>query len=155
MKVIVGLGNPGPEYDATRHNVGWWVLDRLAYDWELPEFERQGQVLLTQGRVGDEPVLLMKPLTYVNRSGHALTMLVGLPDFDPEEDLLDRRRRRCVGRRSSALSRQGNAGWPQRPEVDRGGTGIGGLSSAPYRCRCGSGRVEPVGLGALGDAGGG
>ncbi|HBD98228.1 MAG TPA: aminoacyl-tRNA hydrolase, partial [Gemmatimonadetes bacterium] len=43
MKVVIGLGNPGPEHDATRHNVGWWVVDRLAYDWGFDLFKREGR----------------------------------------------------------------------------------------------------------------
>jgi hypothetical protein len=46
VKVIAGSGNPGPEYDATRHNVGWWLLDRLAYEWSFPLFEREGRALV-------------------------------------------------------------------------------------------------------------
>lgn len=88
MKVVVGLGNPGPEYDATRHNVGWWVLDRLAYDWDFDTFSRQGKAFLTEGNVGETPVRLIKPRTYMNRSGLALRELRDLEDFDPSEDLL-------------------------------------------------------------------
>ncbi|MFC1574963.1 aminoacyl-tRNA hydrolase, partial [Gemmatimonadota bacterium] len=53
MKVVVGLGNPGPEYDATRHNVGWWLLDRIAYEWRLPLFERDGRALVSEGSKGN------------------------------------------------------------------------------------------------------
>jgi PTH1 family peptidyl-tRNA hydrolase len=88
MKVVMGLGNPGPEYDATRHNVGWWVADRLAYDWDLPAFSRDGRTLVCDGRVADEQVRLMKPTTYMNRSGLAVRSLASLEGFDPGQDLL-------------------------------------------------------------------
>jgi len=88
MKVIVGLGNPGPEYDATRHNVGWWALDRLAYDWKFGPFRRDGRALVVDGSVGDAAVRLVKPTTYMNRSGQALRFLYELEDFDPALDLL-------------------------------------------------------------------
>lgn len=88
MKVICGLGNPGPEYDATRHNVGWWLVDRLSSDWGLGSFERTGPALATQGVVGDEAVLLLKPLTYMNRSGAALVPLRAVDDLQIAEDLL-------------------------------------------------------------------
>ncbi|MDX1674947.1 MAG: aminoacyl-tRNA hydrolase [Longimicrobiales bacterium] len=88
MKVICGLGNPGPEYDATRHNVGWWLVDRLSSDWGLGPFRRSGPALTARGDVGGETVLLLKPLTYMNRSGAALAPLHDIPDFDITEDLL-------------------------------------------------------------------
>ena len=88
MKVVVGLGNPGPEYDATRHNVGWWLLDRLAYEWSLPVFEREGRAMVTQGLRADVQFRLIKPLTFMNRSGQALMPLASLPDFRFESDLL-------------------------------------------------------------------
>lgn len=84
----MGLGNPGPEYDATRHNVGWWLADRLAYDWDFPTFRRDGRALVSEGRVADAQVRLMKPTTYMNRSGLALRALAELEDFDFSEDLL-------------------------------------------------------------------
>jgi PTH1 family peptidyl-tRNA hydrolase len=88
MKVVLGLGNPGPEYDATRHNVGWWVLDRLAYDWSFDVFRRDGRTLVTEGRVGDTDVRLVKPTTYMNRSGLAVGALSAIEGFDPMVDLL-------------------------------------------------------------------
>ena len=88
MKVICGLGNPGPEYDATRHNVGWWIVDRLSSDWELGPFRRSGPALTARGEVGTERVLLLKPLTFMNRSGAALAPLRDTPDLDITEDLL-------------------------------------------------------------------
>jgi PTH1 family peptidyl-tRNA hydrolase len=88
MKVIVGLGNPGPEYDATRHNVGWWVLDRLAHDWRLGPFRRDGKALCVAGVAAGHEVRLMKPLTYVNQSGQALRPLLGEEGFQPGHDLL-------------------------------------------------------------------
>jgi PTH1 family peptidyl-tRNA hydrolase len=88
MKVVVGLGNPGPEYDATRHNVGWWLLDRMAYEWDFPLFEREGRAMVTEGVRKDQVFRLIKPTTFMNRSGQALTGLVALPDFLPTEDML-------------------------------------------------------------------
>lgn len=88
MKVIVGLGNPGPEYDATRHNVGWWVVDRLAHDWALGPFRRDGRALRVAGVAAGLAVALVKPLTYVNQSGQALRFLLDEEDFDASRDLL-------------------------------------------------------------------
>mgnify|MGYP003314735695 FL=1 len=80
MKVIVGLGNPGSEYDETRHNMGWWVLDRLAYDWGFGIFEKKEQSLQVDGMVGDVPVILIKPTTFMNKSGIALITLSTIPE---------------------------------------------------------------------------
>ncbi len=87
-KVIVGLGNPGSEYDDTRHNIGWWVVDRLAYDWDFPSFEKSGPAMVSQGSLEGVEVLLLKPTTYMNRSGAALNLLREYEEFDPVSDLL-------------------------------------------------------------------
>jgi len=83
----MGLGNPGPRYDATRHNVGWWVLDRLAHDWKVGPFRQEGPALVASGSRGSGTVLLLKPTTWMNRSGAALSLLPR-EGFAPEEDLL-------------------------------------------------------------------
>jgi PTH1 family peptidyl-tRNA hydrolase len=88
VKVICGLGNPGPEYDATRHNVGWWLVDRLSSEWRLGPFRRSGPALAAGGEVAGELVLLLKPMTYMNRSGAALAPLRTDPDVDTTRDLL-------------------------------------------------------------------
>lgn len=88
MKYIVGLGNPGAEYDATRHNVGWWLLDRAAYDWDFGAFRKEGRGLVSSGTRGDERVRLIKPTTYMNRSGAVVGPLRGQEDFDPSTDLM-------------------------------------------------------------------
>jgi len=87
-KFIVGLGNPGPAYDATRHNVGWWALDRLAYDWDFGSFTLLGTALASGGERAGHEVALVKPVTYMNRSGLALGSLGFDQEFDPVEDLL-------------------------------------------------------------------
>ena len=84
----MGLGNPGPEYEATRHNVGWWVLDRFAYDQDLGGFERDGKAWVCEGPTGSIRWRLVKPRTWMNRSGEALTTLWKLDDFDLGRDLL-------------------------------------------------------------------
>lgn len=89
MKLIVGLGNPGPEYDDTRHNVGFVVLDRLARRFAPGAIARskfQGAVIETS--LGDEKVLLLKPLTYMNRSGQSIAEAVGFYKIDSATDLL-------------------------------------------------------------------
>ena len=87
-KVVAGLGNPGPEYDATRHNVGWWVVDRFAYDHDFGSFERGGRALKASGEIDGRPIILLKPRTYMNRSGAAVANLWRIDGFQVERDLL-------------------------------------------------------------------
>ena len=88
MRVIVGLGNPGSEYISTRHNVGWWLLDRLHQEWRFEKFRRDGNAVAAEGRVEGHDVLMVKPTTYMNRSGAAVARLLLEPEFNPSRDLL-------------------------------------------------------------------
>jgi PTH1 family peptidyl-tRNA hydrolase len=88
VKVVVGLGNPGSEYDDTRHNVGWWMVDRLVYDWDFAPFRRNGRAYVTEGEVDGAVVRLMKPTTFMNRSGLAMRPLREMESFDVSQDLL-------------------------------------------------------------------
>ncbi len=86
--MILGLGNPGPAYERTRHNVGWWVVDHLADVWRIDGWRRDGEALVTSGRVAETPVRLMKPLTYMNLSGAVLRPLLRREGWSPANDLL-------------------------------------------------------------------
>ena len=88
MRAVVGLGNPGPEYAATRHNAGFLLADALAARWGFPAFRRGERARITDGTVGGVPVQLLKPTTYMNRSGAALASLRADPAFQPAADLL-------------------------------------------------------------------
>lgn len=88
MKVIVGLGNPGREYEGTRHNVGWWFVERLAARWHFDGWKRDGDSLSASGLVGTKRVKLMKPQTYMNLSGAALRPVLKREGFKPADDLL-------------------------------------------------------------------
>lgn len=72
-KVVVGLGNPGSKYQNTRHNIGWMVLDRLADRHGAAGRGKTRDASATaRGRIGDDELILVKPLTYMNRSGEAM-----------------------------------------------------------------------------------
>ncbi len=88
MKVIVGLGNPGPEYAGTRHNVGWWVVEAVRRGWGFPAFRARGAARFSQGERAGDVVVLVEPLTYMNRSGIAVAPLARLEGFDVAGDLL-------------------------------------------------------------------
>lgn len=88
LKIICGLGNPGPEYADTRHNVGWWFVEYLAAEWGFGPFQRDRLALVATGYIDGLRVQLMEPMTYMNRSGSALAGLRALPDFDTARDLL-------------------------------------------------------------------
>lgn len=88
MKVVCGLGNPGSDYHWTRHNVGWWLLDELQKEWHFDRFRRVGSAQAADGRLDGQDVRLLKPLTYMNRSGAALAPLRKDPDFDFAKQLL-------------------------------------------------------------------
>jgi PTH1 family peptidyl-tRNA hydrolase len=88
LKVIVGLGNPGREYAATRHNVGWWLIDHLADVWHFDGWKKAGESHVANGSVGGVKVRLVKPQTYMNLSGQALKNFVRRPFWSPATDLL-------------------------------------------------------------------
>ena len=88
MKVILGLGNPGPEYERTRHNVGWWVVDHLADVWRFEGWKRDGDSRVSATSVGGQRVRLVKPQTYMNLSGGALRPYLRREGFSYMKDLL-------------------------------------------------------------------
>lgn len=94
MHVVIGLGNPGPEYRKTRHNVGFWVVDRLADRWSIRLSRRAFLSVTGDGLLVGEKTLLVQPETYMNRSGEAAIQIrdfyrLGLPDFVVIHDDLD------------------------------------------------------------------
>ena len=82
MKLVVGLGNPGAEYRATRHNVGSEVVDELARRRGLDQWREPFESLTAKVTGGRETVLLAKPLTYMNLSGRAVAGLAGFYKID-------------------------------------------------------------------------
>ena len=76
MKLIVGLGNPGRAYTRSRHNVGFLCVDGLSSRSGIPVTQRRNLVVLGQGEIERDAVVLAKPRTYMNRSGDALAYLV-------------------------------------------------------------------------------
>jgi PTH1 family peptidyl-tRNA hydrolase len=91
MKLIVGLGNPGLEYDRTRHNVGFEAIDRIARRTVDPAraiAKSRFSGSLLEGETGGEKLLLLKPLTYMNRSGQAVAEAIRFFKLDPTKDLL-------------------------------------------------------------------
>jgi len=88
LKVIVGLGNPGREYAATRHNVGWWLIDHLADVWHFDGWKKDDNSHVANGAVQGVKVRLVKPQTYMNLSGQALKNFVRRPFWSAAKDLL-------------------------------------------------------------------
>jgi PTH1 family peptidyl-tRNA hydrolase len=88
VKLIVGLGNPGIEYQFTPHNVGFHPVDRIASERGVDIRNRQCRALTARIQVGDEPVLLAKPETYMNLSGVSVRELVAEYEAKPEADLI-------------------------------------------------------------------
>ena len=76
MRLVAGLGNPGSDYDGTRHNAGFDVVDLLASRHGVALRARECQALVGRGRVAEEPVLLAKPQTFMNHSGEAVSGLL-------------------------------------------------------------------------------
>jgi peptidyl-tRNA hydrolase, PTH1 family len=88
VKLIVGLGNPGPEYELTPHNLGFLAIDRIASDRGVEVRNRQCQALTGRTQIGDEPVLLAKPETFMNLSGLSVRQLLDEYQLRPESDLI-------------------------------------------------------------------
>ncbi len=81
MKVIVGLGNPGSEYEKTRHNTGFMVIDKIAEKYNIEIKKEKSKALIGTGDINGEKVMLVKPQTFMNLSGEAVR---GIMDFYKE-----------------------------------------------------------------------
>lgn len=88
MKIIAGLGNPTKEYEGTRHNIGFSVIDKLAEKYNISMTEKKHKAICGKGMIEGERVLLLKPQTYMNLSGESLIDAVTFYKADVEEDVI-------------------------------------------------------------------
>lgn len=89
MKLVVGLGNPGKTYEATRHNAGFWVVDELASRFGVNCGKAKWKSFVGETRVGAERVILCKPQTFMNQSGQAVREVIDyFPELQPAEDVI-------------------------------------------------------------------
>ncbi len=88
MKLIAGLGNPGKEYEKTRHNSGYMALAKLAEDLGVTVTTQKFNALIASAMIGGEKVLLMEPLTYMNLSGNAVRAAADYYHIEPEDILI-------------------------------------------------------------------
>jgi PTH1 family peptidyl-tRNA hydrolase len=89
IRLIVGLGNPGPEYETTRHNAGFWLADHFADDLHAAfEIEKKFFGAVAKARHRNQIVWLLKPITYMNRSGQAVGALARFNKLAPEQVLV-------------------------------------------------------------------
>ena len=88
--IIVGLGNPGKEYAKTRHNLGWLALDAIGKELGAGEYTDHQKFLCTsaEGTIDGQAVLLVKPTTYMNRSGECIRKLIDFYKLDPSKQML-------------------------------------------------------------------
>lgn len=88
MFLIVGLGNPGVEYAATRHNIGFDMITYLSDKYNIPVNSREGKALVGKGILAGEKVMLAQPQTYMNLSGESVRALMGYYKIDIEDLLV-------------------------------------------------------------------
>jgi len=86
MKLIIGLGNPDPGYAETRHNVGFMVVDKIASESDAEfGFDKKANAQVAKGRFADKPAVLIKPGTFVNKSGEAVKKLKNKLKIKPDD----------------------------------------------------------------------
>ena len=85
MRLLVGLGNPGAKYAGNRHNIGFMAVDRIAEDHGFGPWRSKFQGSISEGRLGSEKVLLLKPETFMNKSGHSVGAALQFFKLTPAE----------------------------------------------------------------------
>lgn len=85
MKLFVGLGNPGAKYAGNRHNIGFMAVDRIAADHGFGPWRSKFQGVISEGRLGSEKVVLLKPETFMNKSGQSVGEAIRFYKIDPED----------------------------------------------------------------------
>ena len=86
MHIIVGLGNPTKQYEGTRHNVGFDVIDQLADRYQIDVSSRKSRAFVGKGRIEGQAVILVKPQTYMNLSGESVRSLVDFYKIEVERE---------------------------------------------------------------------
>lgn len=87
-RIIVGLGNPGPQYAATRHNAGWMVVDELARRWSAPSSRKRMNAQISEVRRNGDRIVLVMPQTFMNESGKAVREIMGWYKVSPQDTLI-------------------------------------------------------------------
>ena len=85
MKLLVGLGNPGSQYEGNRHNIGFMALDAIARAHGITQFRSKHNGLLAEGTVGGEKVILLKPQTFMNNSGNSVQQVAQFYKIPPAD----------------------------------------------------------------------
>lgn len=85
MRLFIGLGNPGAKYAGNRHNIGFMAIDRIAADHGFPAFRAKFQGLVSEGRLGSERVILLKPETFMNLSGQSVRAAMDFYKVEPAD----------------------------------------------------------------------
>ena len=88
MFLILGLGNPGPRYELTRHNAGFLALDNLAEKYKIKLTQNKYRSLYGEGEIEGIPVIIAKPMTYMNESGKAVKALISAFNLSPQQILV-------------------------------------------------------------------
>lgn len=88
MFLIVGLGNPGKDYEKTRHNIGWLAADAIARRHDFSPERSKFQGLISEGRLGSEKTLILKPQTFMNLSGQSVAEVARFYKIDPDDVLV-------------------------------------------------------------------
>ena len=86
MYLIAGLGNPGRQFEHTRHNIGFDTIDLLVERHQVPQSGVRSKGMYGKGMIGGEKVILLKPLTYMNLSGEAVRGIADYFKIDPEKE---------------------------------------------------------------------
>ena len=97
MYLVVGLGNPGREYEATRHNMGFDTIDHLVEDYNVPQGGVKFNAMYGKTMIGGEKVILMKPLSFMNLSGGPVREMANYFKIDPEPGQLRIRKQGSAG----------------------------------------------------------
>ena len=144
MFVVAGLGNPGRKYEKTRHNMGFWAVDRLAEKNDIKIKKIKHKALIGDGIISGEKVLLVKPQTYMNLSGESLReivdyynvdlsrLLVIYDDFDIEAGSLRIRKKGRAGSHNGMKSIINQLGSQDFPRIRVGIGASGGLEWKDY-----------------------
>lgn len=88
MFIIAGLGNPGREYENTRHNIGFRVIDDIAQKYQIPVLEKKHKAVIGKGYIDGQKVILVKPYTYMNLSGESIREVVDYYKVDETAQLV-------------------------------------------------------------------